>query len=132
MIGLGTIINTAAILCGGVLGMLFGKFLKNTTQDALTKVCGVGTIFIAIYGALEKMPLVSGDSAALHSKHISDSDAVIPPLQRVPFVTGHLRLGYEAGGAVPDADEIVKENTLQIPVLSVFLGVADMNKVDLQ
>lgn len=65
MIGLGTIINTAAILCGGVLGMLFGKFLKDTTQDALTKVCGVGTIFIAIYGALEKMPLVSGDSAML-------------------------------------------------------------------
>lgn len=65
MIGLGTIINTAAIVAGGLLGMLFGRFLKDTTQDALTKTCGVGTIFIAVSGALEKMPLVAGDSAML-------------------------------------------------------------------
>ena len=55
MIGLGTIINTAAILAGGVLGALFGRFLNDSAQDTLTKVCGVSTLFIAITGALEGM-----------------------------------------------------------------------------
>lgn len=60
MYGLGTIINTAAIVAGGVLGMLFGKFLKESTQDALTKVCGVSTLFIAISGTMEGMLTVEG------------------------------------------------------------------------
>lgn len=55
MIGLGTIINTVAILIGGVLGGLFGRFLKQSTQDTLTTVCGVSTLFIAVSGALEGM-----------------------------------------------------------------------------
>ena len=55
LIGLGTIINTAAILLGGVLGALFGRFLSDSAQDTLTKVCGVSTLFIAVSGALEKM-----------------------------------------------------------------------------
>ena len=55
MIGLGTIINTAAILAGGFLGALFGRFLHDSAQDTLMKVCGVGTLFIAVTGTLEKM-----------------------------------------------------------------------------
>jgi len=55
MVGLGTIINTAAILSGGVCGALFGRFLSDSAQDTLTKVCGVSTLFIAITGALEQM-----------------------------------------------------------------------------
>lgn len=68
MVGLGTIINTAAILAGGVLGALFGRFLSDSAQDTLTKVCGVSTLFIAITGALEGMltvengAIVSGGS----------------------------------------------------------------------
>lgn len=60
MVGLGTIINTAAILAGGILGGMFGRFLKDSTQDALTKVCGVSTLFIAISGAMEGMLTVEG------------------------------------------------------------------------
>ena len=60
MVGLGTVINTAAILAGGLLGGLFGRFLKDSTQDALTKVCGVSTLFIAISGAMEGMLTVEG------------------------------------------------------------------------
>lgn len=60
MIGLGTIINTAAILAGGILGMLFGRFLKESAQDTLTKVCGVSTLFIGLAGALEGMLTVEG------------------------------------------------------------------------
>ena len=55
MIGLGTVINTGAILVGGLCGALFGRFLKESAQDTLTKVCGVSTLFIAITGALEEM-----------------------------------------------------------------------------
>ena len=55
MIGLGTILNTLAILVGGLLGALFGRFLSASAQDTLTKCCGVSTLFIAITGALEKM-----------------------------------------------------------------------------
>lgn len=68
MVGLGTIINTLAILLGGVLGALFGRFLSDSAQDTLTKVCGVSTLFIAITGALEGMltvengAIVSGGS----------------------------------------------------------------------
>ena len=55
MIGMGTIINTAAILVGGLFGALFGRFLSDSAQDTLTKCCGVSTLFIAVSGALEKM-----------------------------------------------------------------------------
>ena len=55
MIGFGTILNTVAILAGGLFGALFGRFLNESAQDTLTKVCGVSTLFIAITGVLEKM-----------------------------------------------------------------------------
>ena len=55
MIGLGTIINCAAILVGGLFGLLFGRFLKEEMQSSLTKTCGIATMFIAIAGALESM-----------------------------------------------------------------------------
>ena len=55
MPGMGTIINTLAILAGGLLGALFGKFLSESAQDTLNKVCGVSTLFIAVSGTIEKM-----------------------------------------------------------------------------
>lgn len=62
MIGLGTIINCVAILIGGILGLLFGRFLKEDIQDSLTKACGISTLFIAIAGALESMLHIEQDS----------------------------------------------------------------------
>ena len=55
MIGLGTIINTLAIGLGGVLGAVFGRFLSESTQTTLNRVCGVSTLFIALSGAMEGM-----------------------------------------------------------------------------
>ena len=52
MPGMGTIINTLAILAGGVFGGLFGRFLSESAQDTLTKVCGVSTLFFAVSGVL--------------------------------------------------------------------------------
>ena len=64
MYGLGTIINTAAIIAGGLFGHFFGRLLSENTQDTLTKVCGVSTLFIAISGALEGMLVVEGNSVS--------------------------------------------------------------------
>ena len=55
MFGLGTIINCGAIVAGGLFGLLFGRFVKEHIQDALTKACGICTLFIGISGALEIM-----------------------------------------------------------------------------
>lgn len=60
MIGLGTIINTLAIILGGLGGLLFGRVLKESVQDALCKACGVSTLFLGIAGALEGMLTVEG------------------------------------------------------------------------
>ena len=55
MIGIGTLLNTAAILLGGVLGRLCGRFLSERYQDTLNKASGVSVLFIGIAGALEGM-----------------------------------------------------------------------------
>ena len=70
MIGLGTIINCASILVGGILGLLFGRFLKEDVQDSLTKTCGISTIFIAIAGALEAMRRIEQNSLVSNGKSI--------------------------------------------------------------
>ncbi len=55
MIGLGTLINTAAIAAGGIGGHFFGRFFKQEQQDSITKANGVAVLFIAIAGAMEGM-----------------------------------------------------------------------------
>ncbi|MGN1148303.1 MAG: DUF554 domain-containing protein [Lachnospiraceae bacterium] len=60
MIGLGTIINVAGIILGGLLGKLCGRFLSERYQDALSKVCGISVLFIGISGAMEGMLTVDG------------------------------------------------------------------------
>ena len=60
MIGLGTIINTAAIILGGLFGLLFGRFLLERHQDTLCRTCGICVLFIAIGGALEGMLTIDG------------------------------------------------------------------------
>ena len=62
MFGLGTLINTAAIILGGVLGSLFGKLLKERHQDSLQKACCVSVLFIAIAGVLEGMLTIENGS----------------------------------------------------------------------
>ncbi len=61
MVGMGTLLNCAAIVVGGVLGLLFGKFIKEQVQDALTVACGVSTLFLGASGALEGMFTVEGN-----------------------------------------------------------------------
>ena len=60
MIGLGTIINSAAIIAGGLSGQLIGKLFRKEQQDALTKACGVSVLFIAVSGAMQGMLHIDG------------------------------------------------------------------------
>ena len=62
MIGLGTIINTLAVIVGGVLGLLLKKGIPQRMQDILMQACGIATIFIGISGTLSKMLVVNGDT----------------------------------------------------------------------
>ena len=55
MNGFGTILNTLAIVAGGLLGGLFGRFLGENVQDGVIKACGISTLFIGLSGTLEKM-----------------------------------------------------------------------------
>ena len=58
MIGLGTIINTAAIIIAGLVGSLFGKRMTERFQEILIKASGLCVIFLGIAGALEKMFII--------------------------------------------------------------------------
>ena len=69
MFGLGTLINAAAIVLGGILGGLFGKLLKERHQDSLAKACGICVLFIGIGGALEGM-LTVGDGGITSGKSL--------------------------------------------------------------
>ena len=46
MTGLGTIINTVAIIVGGIIGHLTGRLFKQEQQAALNKACGISVLFI--------------------------------------------------------------------------------------
>ena len=60
MIGLGTIINMAAIIAGGGIGLLGGKWLSERCQETLIRAMGVCVIVVGLAGALEQMFTVSG------------------------------------------------------------------------
>lgn len=62
MSGLGTIINSAGIVMGGLSGLLFGKLLKERYQESLNMACGVSVLFIGIAGAMEGMLKIDGDT----------------------------------------------------------------------
>ena len=68
MIGLGTVINSAAIVGGGLLGHFAGKLFRQEQQESFIKACGVSVMFIAVAGAMQGMlamddgKIVSGKS----------------------------------------------------------------------
>ena len=55
MIGLGTIINTAAVVVGGIIGLLFGKLIPERIQKTLIMCNGICVMFIGVAGAMAKM-----------------------------------------------------------------------------
>lgn len=62
MRGLGTIINVACIIGGGLAGNLIGNRLKSKMQETILNMIGLGVILLGISGALEHMlPLGDGE-----------------------------------------------------------------------
>lgn len=64
MIGLGTLINVACIIAGGVVGLLGGRFLIPRMQDTLMKATGLCIIFVGVAGTLEQMLTVQNGALA--------------------------------------------------------------------
>ena len=54
MPGLGTIINTAAIVAGGLLGLLFKNLLTKSMEDTLLKASSVcDVVFIRVFNSAD-------------------------------------------------------------------------------
>lgn len=90
MIGLGTMINTAAIIVGGVTGHFTGKLFKQEQQTSLTKACGISVMFIAIAGAMQEMLNIDGDSI------ISGKSMLVVMCLAIGTIIGEL-IGIEKG-----------------------------------
>lgn len=67
MIGLGTIANTAAVIIGGLIGLIFKKGLKESIQDSIMRVLGVSVIFLGVAGAMTGLLKVSEDGMGLET-----------------------------------------------------------------
>lgn len=71
MIGLGTLINVACILAGGVAGLFGRRLLVPSVQETLMKATGLCVIFVGLAGTLEEMlavkdgALTSGGTAMI-------------------------------------------------------------------
>ena len=66
MPGLGTIINTLAIVAGGLLGLLFKNLLTERIETMLVKTLGVCVLFIGTGGTLSQMLRLT-DTGALET-----------------------------------------------------------------
>lgn len=64
IIGLGTLINVACIIAGGVLGLCGGRFLVPRMQDTIMKATGLCILFVGLAGTLEQMLVVEGNHLA--------------------------------------------------------------------
>ena len=62
MIGLGTIINTLAVVAGGVLGLFFKNGFKDNMQRILMQANGLAVIFIGISGVLKHMLVIENNN----------------------------------------------------------------------
>ena len=62
MIGLGTIINTVAVVVGGLLGMLLKNGIAKRFEKILMQALGLATLFIGAGGVLKYMLVVENGS----------------------------------------------------------------------
>ena len=60
MVGLGTVVNVALILAGGLIGTAFGRFFTPRIQDSLLKATAAGILFAGISGAMGGMLSIGG------------------------------------------------------------------------
>ena len=90
MIGSGTLINSAAIIAGGVIGRFAGKLFRQDQQDALSRACGISVMFIAVAGAMQGMMRIDGDAV------VSGKSMLVVLCLALGTVVGEL-IGIEKG-----------------------------------
>ena len=109
MYGLGTIINTAAIVIGGILGLLFGKLISERHRDTLCKACGISVLFIGIAGALEIAFANEGEGMWI--------DASYAPVVKDAMINGEKYNVYTKlydGVLTPDAETPISMKTVAL------------------
>ena len=90
MIGIGTIINAAAIAAGGVIGHFTGRLFRGEQQEAINKTCGISVLFIAIAGAMQGMLRIDGKQL------VSGKSMLVVLCLAIGTIIGEL-IGIEAG-----------------------------------
>ena len=109
MRGLGTIINALAILVGGVLGILFKRFLKERYQDTIIKATGFSVVFLGAAGTLSKMLAIGSDGT------LSTRGSMVMILSlALGALLGEL-IDLDAQFAQRQADDVVNRITGQPP-----------------
>lgn len=64
MIGLGTIINVAGIIAGGLCGLLFGNRIEERYQNILMSAAGICVVFLGISGAVKEILFIDNGKLA--------------------------------------------------------------------
>jgi uncharacterized membrane protein YqgA involved in biofilm formation len=67
MTGIGSIVNSAAIVAGGLVGLAVGSFISKRVQATLVSGMAVGTMFIGAGGTFSKM-LVPVEGGSLEAR----------------------------------------------------------------
>ncbi|MBR2728654.1 MAG: DUF554 domain-containing protein [Lachnospiraceae bacterium] len=112
MIGIGTLINTAAVAGGGIAGHFAGRFFTRTQQDAINMACGISVLFIAIAGAMEGMLQITM-TAAQEAGSAAAAGAAAGVVS-----------GGAGSGAVPLAGAALTSGHSMFIVLCLALGTA--------
>lgn len=93
---IGTLLNVAGVLVGGLLGLLIGSRLSDSIQDTLMKVTGICVLFLGLAGSLGQLNQPSQVSSGLPA----------PMLMIICIVLGtligellHIEDGFEQLGA---------------------------------
>lgn len=64
--GIGTVVNTGAILLGGILGLLLKKGINEKLQEMVTKALGLCVIFIGSIGVFTGLLYIDGGAIKSH------------------------------------------------------------------
>lgn len=90
MAGTGTLINTGAVVAGGLVGHFAGRLFKEEQQESVTIVCGISVLFIAIAGAMEGMLQITMDEAGKGASVVSGRSMFIVLCLALGTVIGEL------------------------------------------
>ncbi|MEG2349340.1 MAG: DUF554 domain-containing protein [Hungatella sp.] len=80
MIGLGTIVNIAAIGIGATVGLLIKGGLSKRFQDTVTTAIGLSTMFIGISGALQGLLVIRGAEIATQNTMLMIASLILGAL----------------------------------------------------